>query len=242
MEHLIAIGPAVLAGGVLQSATGFGFALVSAPVVFAVLEPGEAIWLITALAALVNLLTLATEGRRPAPLRRDSAWLLAWSVPGALGGVVALRALDDVLLQALVTVAVLGSLAVRRLAPHRVRPSAWHRPAAGLASGALSTSTGTNGPPLVLFLLVRGVDPERVRDTLGTVFLVGAVLTVAVLAATGTGPFPHAGLLAACVPITAAGHLAGRRGFARLRGGGYEAALALVLVASVCGGLLRALG
>ena len=77
----IAAGVAVLAGAALQSATGFGFALVSAPLVFAAAEPEQAVWLLILLGLVVNLMTLGTEGRRPEPLVRDSVMILAWGDP-----------------------------------------------------------------------------------------------------------------------------------------------------------------
>jgi uncharacterized protein len=242
METL-AIAAAIAAGACLQAATGFGFALVSAPVVFGLLAPEPGIWLLTALGLLVNSLTLGTEGRRPQPLRAEAERLLAWSVPGAVAGALLLQALDEVVLQALVTVVVLVSLALRRarveVAP--VRP--WQRPSAGLATGVLNATTGTGGPPLVIFLLHLGAAPGRIRDTLTVVFLASGVVTAAVLAATGTAPLPAAGALAAAAPAAVAGHLLGRRAFRRIATrGGYEAALVLVLVASAAGGLARALG
>ena len=68
----IAAGVAVLAGAALQSATGFGFALVSAPLVFAAVKPEQALGLLIVLGLIVNGMTLGTEGRTPQPLRRDS--------------------------------------------------------------------------------------------------------------------------------------------------------------------------
>ena len=50
----IAAGVAVLAGAALQSATGFGFALVSAPLVFAAAEPEQAVWLLILAGLVVN--------------------------------------------------------------------------------------------------------------------------------------------------------------------------------------------
>ena len=235
---MVLIGLAILAGAALQSATGFGFGLVLAPVAFAVLEPEVAIWLITVLAIVVNVLTLGTEGRRPVPLRRDTALLLAWSVPGALGGVAFLRAVDDVVLQGVVTAVVLGSLALRRWQPHVRLPAA----PAGIASGALNLATGTGGPPVVLYLLGRREAAVHVRDTLTAFFLVSGMIAVAILVGTGTAPLPTAAGIAAAIPLLVAGHLAGRRVFRRLEGGAYEAALILVLLATAAGGLARALG
>lgn len=49
---------AVAAGAALQSATGFGFSIVAAPIVFAVVDPQEAVGLLILLGSLVNVLTL----------------------------------------------------------------------------------------------------------------------------------------------------------------------------------------
>ena len=55
---------AVAAGAALQSATGFGFSVVAAPLVFAAVGPEEAVGLLLVLGTEVNVLTLATERRR----------------------------------------------------------------------------------------------------------------------------------------------------------------------------------
>jgi uncharacterized membrane protein YfcA len=236
---LVAAGAAVLAGAALQSATGFGFALVSAPLLFAALGPQEAIGTLIVLGVVVGVLTLATEGRRPRPLLRDSAVLLAWAVPGAVAGVAVLRALDAVALQVALTAGVAATLGARRLGS---RGGAWPAPVAGLAAGALTTSTSTSGPPLLLHLLGRGAEPAVVRDTLTACFLGLAAIGALALAATGTdGAAPSGGVLAALVPIAALGHLAGRPVFARLaHGEGYEPVLTGVLCVSVLVGLVAA--
>jgi uncharacterized membrane protein YfcA len=246
---LAAAGLAVATGAALQSSVGFGFALISAPLVFAATSPQEAVGLMLLLGAEVNLLTLVAERRRPRPLWADVVQVVAWSAPGAVAGVAVLRALDAVALQVLVTVGVIGTLVVsRRAAAVPVRdephpPPRWARPAAGLASGALNTSTTTGGPPLVLLLMGRGVPPSRVRDTLTSSFLGFAAVSALVLALTGThGAIPTAGAVAVLVPLTAAGQLAGRPLFRRLaHGRRYESVLTLVLVAAVAAGLLTVL-
>lgn len=233
------VGLAVLSGAALQAATGFGFGLVAAPLLFAAVGPEEAVGLMMVLGLEVNLLTLMAERRRPEPLAREAALLLAWSVPGMLAGVAVLRSLDATALQVVVTVGVLSSLAVRRLRPRSGRPPGWALPAAGLAGGALNTATSTSGPPLVLYLLRRGVRPAQARDTLTVLFLAFSVLGAGALAVTRTAEaVPGAGWVAALVPLVLAGHLAGRRGFARLERGRYELALTLTLLAAALGGLL----
>src|SRR5262245_50772560 len=90
----VVAGTAVFAGAALQSATGFGFSLVAAPLLFSATEPAQAVGLLTLLGAELNLLTLAGERRRPRPLAPESVLLLAWALPGALAGVAVLRSLD----------------------------------------------------------------------------------------------------------------------------------------------------
>jgi uncharacterized protein len=233
---------AVAAGAALQSATGFGFSLVAAPLVFAVVEPEEAVGLLIVLGSEVNLLTLLGERRRPRPVVRECAVLLSFALPGAVAGVAVLRALDPVALQVAVSVGVVATLVARRLAGSRRAPG-WAGPVAGMAAGALTTSTTTAGPPLIVYLLGRRLEPVQVRDTVPVCFLGLSVVGVVALWITGTsGAVPDAGLVALLVPVVAAGHVAGRPLFASLvRAGRYEAVLVGVLVASVAGGLAAAL-
>jgi len=247
MSTLLAVaGLAIALGAALQSATGFGFALVAAPLVFAALPPQEAIGTLLVLGTEVSLLMLAAERRRPRPLARDAAIMVAAALPGALAGVAVLRSLDAVALQLAVTAGVIATLLVRRLAARRGadggRP-AWSAPAAGFAAGALSTSNNTSGPPLLLHLMGRGAEPVRVRDTITVCFLGLSAVSVAALWVTRTsGAVPDAEVLAALVPLVALGSLLGGRLFARLaRSGSYEPVLTGVLVAAVAIGLLSAL-
>jgi hypothetical protein len=250
----VAAAGAVMAGAALQSAVGFGFALVSAPLLYAAApSPEQAVGLLIVLGLEVNLLTLLAERRRPEPVWRDVVAVVAWSLPGALAGVAVLRALDAVALQLLVTAGVLSALAVNLRAVHRPRglvasPAGdersgvawWARPAAGLASGALNTSTSTGGPPVVLLLMGRGFTPQVVRDTLTTSFVGFAPVAIGALALTGTSDaVPGATWLAALVPLTAAGQLAGRPIFARIAAArSHERVLTGVLLVTVAAGLL----
>ena len=241
----IAAGLAVLAGAALQSATGFGFALVSAPLVFAAAEPEQAVWLLIALGLIVNGMTLGTEGRRPQPLVRDSAIMLAWGIPGVAVGVVLLHVLGATALQIGVTIGVFATLGVRALARRRRNagtghPPPWAAPAAGFASGALTTSTNTSGPPVVLYALARGATPVQTRDTLTVTFIGFALLGVAALALGGADT-PRAGAVAALAPAAVIGHLLGRPVFARIAEDRYEPVLTAVLIVTALAGLATAL-
>jgi uncharacterized membrane protein YfcA len=231
---LIALAAAaVFVGASLQSATGFGFALISAPILFAAFGPQQAVTAGVLLGIEVSALTLATERRSPRELTGEAAALVAWSLPGLALGALALRELPDRLLSVLVAVGVLGGLALRvraRRANVAARVSWWSRPVAGLSSGALSTSTSLSGPPLILYLLARGVTAGQMRDTLAAVFVGLSLLSVPALVATGTFDVPPA--LAVLCATAAAGQLLGRRIFARLAGERYENVVLVVLAAA----------
>src|SRR3954454_20485310 len=99
---------ALFAGAALQSATGFGFALVSAPILFALLGPREAATVGVLGTVATTLLALAGERRRPQVRVGDASALLAWSLPGLAIGALALRELSERVLSGLGGVALGG--------------------------------------------------------------------------------------------------------------------------------------
>jgi uncharacterized membrane protein YfcA len=221
---------ALFIGAALQSATGFGFALVSAPILFALLGPQEAVTAGVIVGLLLNSLTLATERRRPQVLVREAAVLVAWSVPGIVLGVLALRHVPREPLSIVVAFAVLAGLALRvrsRRADAVPRPRAWHLPVGGVTAGALGTSTSLNGPPLIFCLLARRPSPGQMRDTLAAIFLAQSLLGLPALLLSDTFTTPRAlGLL---IAAGVAGQLLGRRAFAWLEGDRYENAVVALL-------------
>lgn len=248
---------AVGAGAVLQSATGFGFAIVAAPALVALVGPQATVGVLALLALVVNGLTLAGERRRPRPAPGDAAALVAWALPGLAVGALALATLPERALEAAVGVAVLAALgarlAVRKRAaashqedggagahsaavgrsagtgagPPSARPAAVgsaarrggvasaRRAGAGVVSGALATSTGLSGPPLVLFLTGRSLDAAQVRDTLAVIFLAQGALGLTALALFDTLALPEGTAVLAAAAV--AGQVAGRRAFSALR-------------------------
>jgi uncharacterized membrane protein YfcA len=162
-------------------------------------------------------------------------------------GALALGVLDKTALQVGVTIGVLATLAVRALARRRRaegpgEPPRWAAPVTGFTSGALTTSTNTSGPPVVLYMLARGATPVQTRDTLTATFVGYSVLGFAALLVSGTdGAVPPADALGALLPAVVIGHLAGRPVFARIAEDRYEPVLTAVLIATALAGLATAL-
>jgi uncharacterized membrane protein YfcA len=224
---------AAFAGAFVQSATGFGFALVLSPALFAVLEPVEAVTALLALGLALNLLVLFERGRPEHVDWRALAPMLAAAVPGLVVGLIALTELSKQALQVAVGVAVVTAAAWQL--HRRGRRARGRLPAAvvwlvGFAGGALTTSISLSGPPIVLWLEARGVRPEVFRASLAASFLAlnlagGALL----VAAEGAGAVA-AGTLLALLGLVVAGYLLGALAFRQLERERFFA-LVLVLVA-----------
>jgi uncharacterized protein len=204
---------AAFAGAFVQSASGFGFALLLSPALFAAVDPVEAVVTLLVLGLALNLLVLFEGGR---PEVRALVPILVAALPGLALGALLLGELSKSALQVGVGVAVIAAagwqLARRRAGRERHVPPAW---VAGLTSGVLTTSISVSGPPLVLWLEARGMRPAEFRATLAASFLaLNLVGGAVVLAAEGSGGFDAAvagPLLALVVGGYALGALAFRR-------------------------------
>lgn len=236
---------AVLTGAALQSVSGFGFALVAAPALVAVHGPQSSVSAIAVLGSLVCLLALTTEGRRPAVDVTAASALALWALPGLAAGVLLLDRLPERLIEALVGVSVLVAVLLRRRgrrredAPLAIGHTDARTIAAGLASGALTTTVGVNGPPLVLRLLRAGTTPLVARDTLAALFLGLGLTALASLAAGGLLTLPSETPL--LVLATVSGQVAGRPLMTRLHPEQHEHLVSALLALAGLGAIVSAL-
>jgi uncharacterized membrane protein YfcA len=232
---LVAVG--VTAGATLQSAMGFGFALVSGPAVFAVAEPAEAITILLALGTALNLLIMLAE-RRPSEVQRGEVIrILCWAAPGVVAGIFILLALSKPTLQVIVGISVIVAALIQarsgHAAPHEGNPVG--RAAAGLAAGTLTTTTATAGPPLVLFLQSKGIRPEPFRDTMAALLLgLNIMGVIALVAADGRAELPDLAILVVLVWMVVVGRSAGRILFERFDHHSFRVAgLGLIVVSGI---------
>jgi uncharacterized membrane protein YfcA len=210
---------AALAGAFVQSTTGFGFALLLSPALFAVMDPVEAVMALLILGLVLNLLVLFERGRPEHVDWGALAPMLVAALPGLALGAVLLTQLSREALQVAVGVAVIAAAGwqLRRRArrePPRLAGGAGV--AAGFTSGVLTTSISVSGPPVVLWLEARGASPEEFRASLAATFLAlnltgGALL----LAAEGSASI-DAGAVAPLLGLVVAGYALGALAFRRI--------------------------
>lgn len=177
--------PAMLAalliflGAFVQTAIGFGMAVVAAPLLYMV-SP-DYIPAPIMLAGLFISLLSAVKHRHNVQLGGLKIALIS-RIPGSiLGGWMLLVVSSHTLslwLGALVLMAVLISLL-----PFRVEPTPTRMGIAGFFSGLFGTSSAIGGPPMALLLQHQGAD--QLRGNLSAFFVLSAFLSMAVLIPTG---------------------------------------------------------
>lgn len=178
-EPLILVALAVTVAAFVQGTAGFGFALIVAPVV-GLLEPRLLPVLLLVLMIPLNIYIAWRE--RHALDTVGAGWITIGRAVGTAGGLWVLVAVSEgglsLLIGGFTVLAALASLLAPSFTPGR--------PAlltAGAVTGVTETATGIGGPPLALVYQHR---PAPVlRSTVAICFLVGELLSLAVLGASG---------------------------------------------------------
>lgn len=220
----LGLGPVELAGvalvafaaGTLRGFSGFGTALVLAPVLSVMLGPR------TAVPAIVLSVFVTTAQLVPSTWRhvrwRDQ---LALSIPGCLGvpaGVALLVHIEpDLLRRGISAATAVFALVLMTGWRYSGRPSVPASGVAGLLGGVLSGAGSIGGPPVVAYLLA-GPDPAATnRASFVYYFVFTQTAGIALFAANGLLTWTVLAAAVALVPPMVAGLWLGARLFARAR-------------------------
>lgn len=203
----------LLAVSAAHAVTSFGFVLLSVPLLALLFDPHTAVVAAVLAGALVTAVGwLRERSRVDWP---SVGWLTFGGVLGIpLGLLVFTRVDETVLLLVIGVITVLMTLlmAVRVHLPK----GRFTELGAGVVSGALLTTTGTNGPPLVLALQAQRLEPSVFRATLQVIFTLQAGFAATGLAVTGQVTGLVLTLFALGAPAALLGWVLGDRIFHRL--------------------------
>ena len=186
------LASAIVAAGFVQGTTGVGFALIVAPVMGLIapqLLPASLLLLMLPLNAYF------AWRERSAIDGAGATWITGGRFVGTFGGLW-LLALSAAYLNAIVGAATILA-AVASLAVPPFNPNRRAYAIAGIVTGVTETATGIGGPPLALVYQHRPA--ATLRSTIALCFLVGELMSIALLFLAGTGgasPIsrrPHAG-------------------------------------------------
>jgi uncharacterized membrane protein YfcA len=194
----------VAAASCLQAAIGFGVNLVATPLLL-LLGDGYVPGPVLLASTVLNLLVSRREGRGAIDPAIDVA--IAAQVIGAVGAGAVLASLPITSLSVAFAACVLAAVGLSASGVHLVR-SRRSLAGAGLLSGFMGTVSGIGAPPIAL--LYQRSEAAGLRATLARYFLVGGV--VALLVLTATGLFGIHELVTGCLllPSTLVGFLASR--------------------------------
>ena len=216
----IVLAATTFGAALLYAISGFGFAVLAAPLFLLFLDPTPAIQLVIILSTVLSIVVL--RGLLPA----IAPWLLLRLALGSLVGLplglVAFRYADPIVVRAAAGAMIFGFailMAVsRRRSGQPGQGKHWTAfamsPGLDLAAGAVSgiagALVGQPGPPVLIYLLLAGTAARTVRATLLAFFALSYGVTLASHAVTIGIPAPTwlaAGIL---IPFAFLGGLAGR--------------------------------
>jgi uncharacterized membrane protein YfcA len=219
----------VFAAAIVQTVSGFGFVLVAAPLLSITIGPQPAVIVASALSLAMTFGRTITE--RAHVQWSVTARLLGWSILGMPFGVLVLKSLPPSFVAGMIAVMVLAcTVLVWR--GWRLHPSGWRARAIGVLCGVLTTSTGTNGPPLVAALQAMGVAPRVFRATMAALLTATGVVGLALLTAVGVGTTRDWLLCAAGLPVIVAGGWLGSRVLDRIDASRFRGIVLASLVAA----------
>jgi uncharacterized membrane protein YfcA len=171
-------------GAFVQSATGFGFALLATPPLLLALGPHKTVVMILLLHTIQCALVVGDE--RDALEPRPLGPLVLGGLVGTPIGAVALARFDPAPLQVGIGVLVALSGVLLLVGPPRpLRAERAGSLVAGFASGMLNSGTGLSGPPVALYLSNQGWPRDRFRLALIATFLASNLAALALFVPLG---------------------------------------------------------
>jgi uncharacterized membrane protein YfcA len=197
--ELIVVAIAIFTAAFVQVLSGFGFALLSMPIMTIALPVKEAVVVST----LLGMLSTSWQAwhLRADTIRPLAKRLTLSAFVGMPLGLYLLNVVDnDVLRLGLgISVIIATILLIARINLSHVGPGL--DMGVGFVSGVLNTSLSTNGPPLVFGLQARHLDASAFRATISTVFAFSNIVGLTLFAI--NGKITADGLKAAAIGLPA---------------------------------------
>jgi uncharacterized membrane protein YfcA len=233
------IGLIAAASAFIQAVSGFGFSLFAIPLLAVLIGPLEAVVVATLLSGCLSSGALLVY-------RRDVNWrvIAKVTVSALLGipiGLVTADLLPARLLTTLIAVCVILAAVFFGLTQQRSGSAKPRAVTAGLLSGALLTSTGMNGPPLVLSFHRMRMPAREFRASLQAAFAFQDLLAIAGFAIVGRLSGDDVRLAAFLLPLLVVGWALGAVVFNRLSQVFFKRFTLWLLIATGCYTAIREL-
>ena len=170
----------ILFSSFIQSITGFGFAVVGAPLLLFFMEPRQVVSLMV-FGALIQNLIMTYKTRELADPK--VIWpLFAASLLGIIPGVYILKVIDPSYLKLYIGIVILLiSLFMASNCVVTIKREKLVTVLVGIVSGFMGGSTSLSGPPVALFLMNQQQDKVAFRANLVRFFCLGNIATLIVM-------------------------------------------------------------
>lgn len=193
VAELIAASLVAFGAAALQGSVGFGFAIISVPVL-SLVDPRFAP--IPVLIVTMGLASLSLVRERRLLDFDGIGWIIAGRIPGAVAGAWILTIVSRRTLSIVIAVVVVAAVTILASGTS-IALNRRNRVLAGIVSGFTGASAGIGGPPLAL--LYRSAAGGTVRSSLGAIFTVGIAINLVILGVAGAmtlGDWQAAGSIA----------------------------------------------
>jgi hypothetical protein len=208
--HVLAV---LFLATLIRSALGFGEALVAVPLLALTLPVQVAAPLAVLVSITVALVVVIQDWRNVHV--RSAGWLVLSTLFGIPLGLLLLKTVPESIVKGILGVFIIGfalySLAGRKPQLHSDRLA----PLFGFTAGILGGAYGVNGPPLVVYGVLRRWEPAQFRATLQGYFLIASTAGMAGYALTGLWTRAVSGYFLLSLPLALVaiflGHLIHRR-------------------------------
>lgn len=208
-QQFLCIAVVVFGASIIQALFGFGFGLISVPLMIFFVDLPTAV--VTATAVSTVSCSIQWWESRAIDVRVMSMRLIRSAIIGMPFGLWFLLNIDARLMKAALGVVVLiGVFLSIKGFDLRQLPRVFDY-TMGLISGVLSTATSTNGPPLVFLLHARHYSPEDFRAVLNRVFSFLNFLTLVIFLFAGKLTPDAVRLAMLAIPVMGCGVFLGTR-------------------------------
>ncbi len=207
---------AVFLGSFFATVSGFGFALVTTPLLSMVLPLKTCVVFVAALTIVLRVLTMyRVWGQFD---WRTVLTVIAGSTMGIIPGSYLLKVLSLARLQLVMGIVLMIALLLMELQyTVPIKNKVLGRVGAGFLSGLSGSTTSFSGPPLVLYFLNEQMDKDQMRANMIWIFGLGSVITMLGSIIVGTArELQEWNMFAFLAIATVLGVLAGERFFNRL--------------------------
>jgi uncharacterized membrane protein YfcA len=199
VAQLIVVATAIFVAAFMQVLSGFGFALLSMPIMTLAVPVQQAVVISTLLGCLSTSWQawhLRANAIRPLVKRLSLA-----AFAGMPLGLFILNVVSDKTLKLTLGIAVLVATALLMAHINLKHAGPALDVGVGFVSGVLNTSLSTNGPPLVFGLQARHLEADEFRATISMVFAFSNIVGIALFAI--DGKFTTDGVKAALIALPA---------------------------------------